>query len=142
MTPSKPIPPMNPWAEPFWAGTREGRLVIQKCADCGKHVFYPRLVCPFCFSERLDWIEASGRGTVYSHTLVRNNPPSAFIEDLPFTIAIVELEEGVRMMTNIVDCDPEVVHCDMPVEVTFERLTDEITLPKFRPLAKGGRTDA
>jgi len=142
VTPNKPIPPMNPWAEPFWAGTREGKLVIQKCADCGKHVFYPRLVCPFCFSERLDWTEASGRGTVYSHTLVQNNPPSAFIDDLPFTIAIVELEEGVRMMTNIVECDPEAVHCDMPVEVTFERLTDEITLPKFKPLAKGGTTRA
>ena len=142
MTPNKPIPPMNPWAEPFWAGTREGRLVIQKCADCGKHVFYPRLVCPFCFSERLGWIEASGRGTVYSHTLVQSNPPSAFMEDLPFTIAIVELEEGVRMMTNIVDCDPEAVHCEMPVEVTFERLTDEITLPKFKPFAKGGTARA
>jgi uncharacterized OB-fold protein len=142
VTPNKPIPPMNPWAEPFWAGTREGKLLIQKCADCGKHVFYPRLVCPSCFSERLDWIEASGRGTVYSHTLVQNNPPSAFIEDLPFTIAIVELEEGVRMMTNVVECDPESVYCDMPVEVTFERLTDEITLPKFKPLAKGGTARA
>jgi uncharacterized OB-fold protein len=142
VTPSKPIPPMNPWAEPFWAGTREGKLVIQKCADCGKHVFYPRRVSPSCFSERLDWVEASGRGTVYSHTLVQNNPPSAFIEDLPFTIAIVELEEGVRMMTNVVECDPESVYCDMPVEVTFERLTDEITLPKFKPLAKGGTARA
>jgi uncharacterized OB-fold protein len=140
--PDKPIPPINPWAEPFWAGAREGRLVIQKCTDCKKHIFYPRLSCPFCFSEKLDWIEASGRGTVYSHTLVQNNPPSAFMEDLPFTIAIVELEEGVRMMTNIVECDPEAVHCEMPVEVTFERLTDEITLPKFKPLAKGGTTDA
>ena len=64
------------------------------------------------------------------------------MQDLPFTIAIVELEEGVRMMTNIVECDPEAVHCEMPVEVTFERLTDEITLPKFKPLARGGTTNA
>ena len=140
--PDKPIPPVDSWSEPFWAGAREQRLVIQKCADCEKHIFYPRLSCPFCFSDRLDWIEASGRGTIYSHTLVQNNPPSTFADDVPFVIAIVELEEGVRMMTNIVDCDPEVLHCEMPVEVTFERLTDEITLPKFKPLAKGGATSA
>jgi uncharacterized OB-fold protein len=133
--PDKPIPPVDPWAEPFWAGTRERKLVIQRCTDCEKHIFYPRIGCPFCSSDKLDWIEASGRGTVYSHTLVQNNPSSAFMEDLPFMIAIVELEEGVRMMTNIVDYDPEEVHCGMPVEVTFERLTDEITLPKFKPRA-------
>jgi uncharacterized OB-fold protein len=140
--PDKPIPPVDPWAEPFWAGTRERRLMIQKCTSCKKPIFYPRLSCPSCFSERLEWVEASGRGTIYSYTLVRNNPPSRFLEDLPFVIAIVELEEGVRMMTNIVDCDLEVVRCEMPVEVTFERLTDEITLPKFKPLAQGGTADA
>jgi uncharacterized OB-fold protein len=140
--PDKPIPPVQPWSEPFWAGARESRLVIQKCASCKKYVFYPRLGCPFCFSEKLEWVQASGRGTVYSYSVVRNNPPSSFMDDLPFVIAIVELEEGVRLMTNIVDCDPEVVDCDMPVQVTFERLNDEITLPKFKPLAKGGAIGA
>jgi uncharacterized OB-fold protein len=140
--PDKPIPPVQPWGEPFWAGARERRLVIQKCVSCKKYVFYPRLGCPFCFSDRLEWVQASGRGTVYSYSVVRNNPPSSFMDDLPFVIAIVELEEGVRMMTNIVDCDPEVVDCDMPVQVTFERLNDEITLPKFKPLAQGGAVGA
>jgi len=140
--PDKPVPPVQPWSEPFWAGAREKRLMLQKCASCNKYIFYPRLGCPFCFSERLDWTEASGHGTVYSYTVVKNNPPSSFAGDVPFVIAIVELEEGVRMMTNIVDCDPEAVCCDMPVEVTFEPLTDKITLPKFKPLAKEGTGNA
>lgn len=140
--PDKPIPPVDSWAKPFWAAARERRLMIQRCADCEKHVFYPRLSCPSCFSDRLDWIEASGRGTIYSYTLVQNNPPSTFAKDVPFVIAIVELEEGVRMMTNIVDYDPDVLRCEMPVEVTFEPLSDEITLPQFKPLAKGGATNA
>ncbi len=132
MTP-KPIPPMTPWTRPYWEATREGRLTIQRCTACGRHVFYPRRNCPFCFADALDWVETSGRGDVYSFTIVQNNAPSAFLGDMPFVIAIVELEEGVRMMSNLVDCDPESVHCGMNVEVTFRPLTDTIALPVFRP---------
>jgi uncharacterized OB-fold protein len=129
----KPSPPIHPWTKPFWDGTREGKLVIQQCQVCHRHVFYPRLHCPFCSSGNLSWIQATGRGTVYTFSVVENNAPSAFLNDMPFIIAIVRLEEGVQMMTNLVDCDPAQVRCDMPVTVTFEPLDDRITLPKFRP---------
>jgi uncharacterized OB-fold protein len=130
---AKPLPTIDPWTKPHWDAAREGRLLIQRCPDCGRHVFYPRLECPYCASERLEWVEASGRATVYSYSVVESYPPSYFLDDIPFVIAIVELEEGVRMMTNIVECDPSDVRCDMAVEVLFDHVTDEVTLPKFRP---------
>ena len=107
--------------------------MVQKCQDCDKHIFYPRIACPHCFSDKVEWIEASGKGTVYSYTVVINNAPSAFLQDMPFVIAIVKLEEGVQMLSNIINCNPDDVECDMPVEVTFEKLDEEFTLPKFRP---------
>jgi len=131
----KPVPIVNPWARPFWKAAQEGKLIFQRCKDCKKNIFYPRIACPFCFSDNLEWVEASGKGTVYTYTVVENNAPSAFINDMPFVIAIVKLEEeGVQMLTNIVGCDPQEVRCDMPVEVVFEKLDDEFTLPKFRPV--------
>jgi uncharacterized OB-fold protein len=134
--PKKPVPIVNPWAKPFWEAARDEKLMIQRCDVCEKHVFYPRLTCPHCFSGDMRWVEASGKGTVYSYTVVTNNAPSAFIQDMPFVIAIVKLEEGVQMLSNIIDCDPQEVQCDMPVEVTFEKLDAEFTLPKFRPVHK------
>lgn len=132
-TPKKPIPAVTPWGMPFWEGTRQGKLMIQKCTDCNKYVFYPRLVCPHCFSDNLGWVQASGRGTVYSYTVVQSNAPSPFLPDIPYVVAVIRLEEGVQMLSNIVGCDFDELRCDMPVEVTFKRLTDEFTLPKFRP---------
>ena len=133
-TPQKPVPIVNPWTKPFWDAAREEKLILQKCQDCDKHIFYPRIACPHCFSDKIEWVEASGKGTVYSYTVVTNNAPSAFIQDMPFVIAIVKLEEGVQMLSNIINCNPDDVECDMPVEVTFEKLDDEFTLPKFRPV--------
>ena len=130
----KPVPVINPWARPFWDAAKQGKLVYQRCKDCGTNVFYPRIACINCFSDNLEWVESSGKGRVYTYTVVESNPPSAFISDLPFVIAIVKLEEtGVQMLSNIVDCDPYEVECDMPVEVVFEKLNDEIALPKFKP---------
>jgi len=135
-TPEKLVPTIHSWTEPYWKAARERKLMIQRCKDCKKHIFYPRICCPFCFSDQIEWVEASGKGKVHSYTVVQNNPPSAFVKDVPFIIAIVKLEEKVQMLTNIVGCDPEQVKCDMPVEVTFERVNDEITLPKFRPAGR------
>ena len=132
--PQKPVPVVNPWAKPFWDAAREERLTIQKCTDCGKNIFYPRIACPECFSSNVEWVEASGRGTVYTYTVVENNCPSAFVVDLPYVVAVVRLEEGVQLLSNIVGCDPYEVTCDMPVEVVFEKLDDEFTLPKFKPV--------
>ncbi|MBI9086876.1 MAG: Zn-ribbon domain-containing OB-fold protein [Desulfobacterales bacterium] len=134
MNPSQPIKPIvNPCAQPFWDATRQGKLMIQHCRQCSAHVFYPRLYCPECHSDRLSWTEIAGRGTVYSFTVVRNNAPSAFLAAMPYVVAIVRLEEGVQMCTNIVGCDPEEVRCDMPVEVVFDKIDDEFTLPRFKP---------
>jgi len=134
--PEKPVPGINPWAEPFWKGAREKKLMVQRCKDCKKHIFYPRIYCPFCFSDKMEWVKVSGKGKIYSYTVVQNNPPSAFMKDLPFVIAIIKLDEGVQMLTNIVGCDPQQIKCDMPVEVTFEKYNDEITLPKFKPVSR------
>ncbi len=132
-TSTKPLPSVNSWTKPFWQGVREEKLMIQKCTECGQPIFYPRMCCPFCFSDQIEWMEASGRGRIYTYTIVRSNAPSSFIADMPFVIAVVRLEEGVQMLSNIVDCEPTAVYCEMPVEVTFEKLSDEFTLPKFRP---------
>lgn len=130
----KPIPPIDPWTEPYWTALREGNLLLQFCPSCQEHIFYPRQSCPYCLSEHLTWVKATGRGKVYAFTVVENNAPSPFLDEMPFVIAIVILEEGVRLMTNIVDCDPATIYSEMPVTVTFEKLNDDITLPKFRPL--------
>jgi len=132
--PKKPVPIVNPWARPFWEAARERRFIIQRCTDCKKYIFYPRICCPHCFSDRVEWVEASGKGTIYSYTVVLNNAPSAFMNDVPYIIAVVKLEEGVQLLSNIVDCDPEKVRCDMKVEVAFEKLDDQFTLPKFKPV--------
>ena len=131
---NKPLPPVDPWTKPYWAAAREHKLLLQYCSACQKHIFYPRRTCPFCDSEQLGWVESPGIGKVYAYTVVLNNAPSAFVADMPYVIAIVKLKEGVQMMTNIVGCNPEDVHSEMPVQVVFEQLTEEITLPKFKPL--------
>lgn len=132
--PAKPRPVVQPWAQPFWDAARRHELVLQHCSACDRAIHYPRVACPHCGSANLDWRRASGRGTLYSFTVVEANAPSAFIADLPYVVAIVSLAEGVRMLSNVVDCDPRDLQCDQPVEVVFERLDDDFTLPKFRPV--------
>ena len=133
-TPNKPVPIVNPWAAPFWKAAQQKKLKIQKCRACDKYTFYPRIACSHCFSDDVEWVEASGKATVYSYTVVTNNAPSAFIQDMPFVVAVVKLEEGVQMLSNIVECDLDQLTCDMPVEVVFKKLNDEFTLPNFRPV--------
>jgi len=129
----KPLPATTPWSRPFWDAAREHRLVVQRCLDCQKLVFYPKLFCPHCYSSSLDWVPVSGEGEVYSFTVVYQHPPSAFRDWLPYVVAIVRLKEGVQMMTNIVGCDPERVRCGMREVADFQDLTDDFTIVKFRP---------
>lgn len=131
---AKPVPVVQPWARPFWDAARQLKLVLQHCDACGRTIHYPRAACPHCGADDLGWLEACGRGTIYSYTVVEANAPSAFAGDVPYVVAVIRLEEGVQMLSNIVDCDPGELRCDMPVEVTFEKLDDEFTLPKFRPV--------
>lgn len=129
----RPQPRIDAWAWPFWEAARQRRFIIQRCSACNEAVFYPRPACPQCGAESLAWEDASGKATIYSYTVVEAYPPSAFADEVPFVIAIVQLDEGPRMMTNIVGADPDSVHCDMRVAVDFQAISDEITLPVFRP---------
>ena len=130
----KPLPQPSETTRPFWEGTRAHELRLQRCRDCGKHIFYPRAVCPFCLSERLDWVTASGEGKVYSYTVVRRAAHPGFRDDVPYVLAIVELHEGPRLTTNIVGVPPEGVRVDMPVCAAYDDVTPEVTLLKFEPL--------
>ncbi|MDQ7783052.1 MAG: Zn-ribbon domain-containing OB-fold protein [Desulfomonilaceae bacterium] len=132
----KPIPQIQPWSAPFWEGTKKHELLIQECAECGARIFYPRKYCPECWSSNMGWSRARGRGRIYSHTTTMTGVETKFLEDLPFVLAIIDLDEGVRMTGNVVDCDPDDVSIGMEVEVVFDDVTSEITLPKWRPVKK------
>ena len=128
----KPLPQPTPETQPFWDGAKAGELKLQRCADCD-HVYFPaRPFCPACSSRTVAWFTASGRARLFSYVINHRAPPGF---EAPYVIAVVELEEGPRMMTNLVDCaqTPEAMELDMALEVMFEKATDEITLPKFRP---------
>jgi uncharacterized protein len=118
-------------SRPYWEGLTQGELRIQRCSSCSKAVFYPRSICPHCFADQLSWIVASGKGTIYSYT-VAHQAFGPFAADIPFVIAIVELEEGVRMMTRVINAPRERVAVGAAVEVTFESVGEELTLPYFR----------
>jgi len=130
----KPLPRIDEEARGYWEALARHELYFQRCRDCGTKRFYPRALCPVCLSSATEWVRASGRGVVYSFTVTYQNQAPGFREELPYVLAIVELDEGVRMMTNVVGCAPDAVRVGMPVQVVFEDVTAEITLPKFRPV--------
>jgi uncharacterized OB-fold protein len=117
--------------ERFWTAAAEGRLVLPKCDNCGNVIWYPRRFCPVCHHARVTWIDASGRGTVYSFTVVRKGR-GPWKDSAPYVAAYVELEEGPRVMTNVVEVDPDAVRIGMPVEVVFDR-SETAAIPRFRP---------
>ena len=129
--PALPLPAPSPLSQPFWDGTREGRLLLQRCNDCGAYRWTPQHLCRDCHSEEYAWVETSGRGTLYSWSVVHRPPLPAFAPG--YVLAVVELDEGPLMLSNLVDCEPDAVAIGMPVEVVFERASDEITLYRFRP---------
>jgi uncharacterized OB-fold protein len=134
MSYDKPLPVLDPESTPFWEACRGHRLKIVKCGDCGQLRFPPTSFCPNCNSNRVEWVEASGKGTVFSWIVVRHPvPKDVYAGDVPYVVALVTLEEGVRMPTNIVGCAPEDVTASMPVVVQFRDVTPEITLPVFAP---------
>ncbi len=130
---TKPMPEVQPWSAKFWEGTKDGKLLIQVCESCKGKIFYPRKHCPECWSEKLGWMEASGKGTVYSFTTAYSNVEPRFADELPYTIAYVDLDEGIRMMTRIVECKPEDIKIGMKVEVVFSPRGD-FYFPFFKPL--------
>lgn len=126
---SRPVPVPTALTEPFWEATRRGQLVVPQCAACGLRFFVPEPACPRCLSQSWEYAPTSGRGTVYSVTVVHRAPGPGFAT--PFALAVVDLEDGPPLLTHVVGCDPERVEIGVRVRVAFERLTDRITLPCF-----------
>jgi uncharacterized OB-fold protein len=125
-----PAPVPDGDSKPFWEGVQQHKLLIQRCQACQQFVFYPRALCPHCFSEQLAWVEAAGRGTIYSYT-VAHQAYGPFAEQVPFVVAIIELQEGVRMMSRITNTSPDTVQVGAPVQVTFVQVAEGVTLPYF-----------
>ena len=133
--PRRFVPEATPETQPFWDGASAGELRLQRCQRCEQVYFPPRPFCPKCASREVSWFKASGRATLYSY-VIHHRPVPGFTP--PYSIAVVELAEGPRMMTNIVNCPqtPEALQLDMPVEVVFTKISDAIALPQFQPVGK------
>jgi len=133
----KPIPIPNEDSQPFWNSLKEHKLKIQKCRQCGQFRFPPRIICPNCLSLESEWTEVSGKGKVYSFTVVHHAYWPGYKDELPYVVALIDLEEKVRLTSNIVGCSPQEVEIGMDVQIEFEDVTPELTLHKFRPSASG-----
>lgn len=133
------LPRPRPETASWWESCRAHKLMIQHCSQCGAFQFYPRIVCSGCLGEQVEWVQSSGRGRVVTFTICRIPVAQAYAGDVPYVVALIQLEEGPTMMSNIVNCDPESVVIGMPVEVVFEDWSHEITVPQFQPLAGFGR---
>jgi hypothetical protein len=126
----KPLPIIDPGTAPYWEGLTRGKLLLKTCRACGKPHFYPRETCPHCFSDDLDWMEAAGRGEIYSFTVAHRPAGPAFADDAPYVIAIVTLEEGPRMMTWILN-PPDEIKIGKTVRLKPRVVSEKITLPMF-----------
>ena len=133
-----PLPVPTPDTKPFWDAARRHELTLPRCRPCGSFFFFPRSVCPRCLSADIEWQQMSGRGTLHTFTVVYRGA-KGFPLGTPYVIAVVELAEGPRMMTNLVDAepDPATLRIGMPVEVVFRDVSSEMTLPHFRPAGGG-----
>jgi uncharacterized OB-fold protein len=127
-----PAPEVAPELAEFWAATSEGRLLLRRCTACGEPIWYPRPICPFCHSTATVWEQASGRGHVYTYSVVRRG--MGVYADALYVLAYVELAEGPRVMTNIVGCDVDSVRVGQEVELVFHRTGEGTALPRFRPV--------
>jgi uncharacterized OB-fold protein len=134
---TKPIQHPRPFVDwetrAYWEAAGRQELVLQRCGACGQVQHRPRALCAGCLSDRIEWFRASGRGTVHTYTVTHQNQAPGFREATPYVLAYVELEEGVRILTNVVGCEPEQIRIGMPVRVEFAAAADDIAIPRFRP---------
>lgn len=126
----KPLPEITPDGEPFWKGTKRHELLMPRCDDCGRMFFYPRSRCVYCFSTNIRWEKVSGKGSIFSYTIVHRTPFEGF--DVPYVLAVIKLDEGPMLLSNLIDCELEKIAIGDSVEVVFEDVTEEITLAKFK----------
>jgi uncharacterized OB-fold protein len=130
----KPLPAQDELNKPFWEAARRHELVLQHCLRCGSYRYPAGLNCCECLSDELEWKKVSGRGTVYTWTVFHRAYHPAFVDDIPYAVVAIELDEGPRMTSNLVNCSLKDIKIGMRVEVIFEEVSDEISLPKFRPV--------
>ncbi len=128
----RPAPPPDPDSAPYYAAALEGRVLVQRCDRCGRHQLYGRALCTACGGP-VQWVEASGRGTVYTFTVIRQQYARPFRDHLPYVVALVDLAEGPRVMTNIVGCEPDQVWIGMPVVARCEPVSDRAGIVLFAP---------
>ncbi len=134
MTDELPIPPVNADSAPYWEAAAEGKLRMQRCDDCGEIRFPPGHICRKCGSEKATWIEVGGRGRVHSFTIMRRAPTPAYAARVPYVLALVDLDDGPRMMANIIGDGALKVSLEEPVDVTFEERGEGFKLPQFTRL--------
>ena len=132
---TKPLPRIDEESKGYWEACQRHELVIQQCVGCGALRHYPRALCPTCLSSSVEWVRSKGRGTVYTFTVTHQNQAPGFRDALPYVLAYVELDEGPRMMTNIVGTDADGLAVGLPVEVVFHDTGEGTALPRFRPAA-------
>jgi uncharacterized OB-fold protein len=130
----KPLPVVTEENRPFWEGCRQGKLLLQYCDQCRQHQFYPRLYCMHCGSSNVRWVSASGRGVIYSYTVIHQNKSPEFVQDTPYNVVVVQLAEGPRLMSTIVETGLAELRIDMPVTVVFDVVSEVIHLPRFKAL--------
>ena len=135
MSGPKPLPLIDDDTRAYWAGLARGELLLQHCRDCGHVQFYQRALCGRCLGAGVEHRPASGRGSVYSFSTVHRAPSPEFKDDVPYTVVLVELAEGPRMISTLVDTPPEAVRIGQPVEIVYDRVSPEVTLPRFRRAA-------
>jgi hypothetical protein len=130
---TKPIPAITPDMRPFFEGAKRRELWVQRCAGCGVHRFPARPICSGCLSTAAEWVRVSGRGAVFSFNVMHQVYHPGFAAEVPYAVVIVKLAEGAKMISNLVGVQPCDIRIGMPVEVVFEDLNEEVTLPKFKP---------
>jgi uncharacterized OB-fold protein len=137
MSAGKPLPPIDDDTRAWWEGLHRGVLLLQHCRGCGHVQVHQRAMCGRCLGGDLEHRPASGEGTIYSFSTVYRPPSPEFKDDVPYTVVLVEVAEGPRMLSTLVDTPPETVRIGQPVRIVYDRVTEAITLPRFRPLASG-----
>ena len=132
----KPMPKPSKWSKPFWEAAKQHKLVLKRCKDCGHIDHPPYLYCTNCQSDNSEWVAAQGKAKLYAYAINEYMVPFPFWDDMPYVVAMVDLPEGVRMISNLVECDQDKLKNGMELEVVFDDVSPEFTLPKWRPATK------
>lgn len=132
---NKPLPEFRPETKPYWDAAKNHKLVIPRSKTTGEYFFYPRAFSPGDdMTDEIEWVESRGKGKIWTFSIHHMGPSKAYKGDPPYVVALIQMDEGVKMMSNVVDVDVKKVHVGMEVEVVFDDVTDEVTLPKFKPV--------